>query len=480
MLDDLIGRSLGQYQILELIGRGGMATVYKAYQPTLDRYVALKALPTRLDNTQDQELLRRFDVEAKVVAKLAHPHIVPTHDFGEDQGFAYIVMEYIAGGTVREQMAKAESIYARLSLPWTLKVIEQAALAHDIAQLNGVVHRDVKPANMLLRSEDFMLLSDFGIATILQSSLALSRTGSTVGTPQYMAPEQGMPNAAIDGRTDIYALGVVLYQCITGRLPFVADTPIGIIMRHIQDPVPPPTLYVPGLPSRVERIILTAMAKDPNQRYQRAAEMAAELQVAQDELRMAGPGRLLYPYQTHPARMPASSGPSVVGHAAGPNSGYDVAYPQVNAPRGVPGAPGTCFRCGAANNPQSRYCTRCGYDLSGARARHDRYVLPNGRKLLARITFRNGPLAGMGFMLHQDETTLGRTAGDDIVIQDGTVSRNGHAKLIFHQGVWFVEDLNSSNGTFLNNERVAQPVPLRSGDELRLGDVVLAFETVAL
>src|SRR5258707_788212 len=145
MLEELIGQSLGQYQIRELIGQGGMARVYRAVQPTLGRSVAIKALPRRLDNVQDQELLQRFYAEAKLVAKLSHPHIVPVHDFGEDQGWAYIVMEYIAGGTVREQMSKAESIYARLSLPWTLKVIEQAALALDFAHRNGVVHRDVKP-----------------------------------------------------------------------------------------------------------------------------------------------------------------------------------------------------------------------------------------------------------------------------------------------------------------------------------------------
>jgi tRNA A-37 threonylcarbamoyl transferase component Bud32 len=476
MLEELIGQTLGQYQIHELIGQGGMARVFKAYQPALDRYVAIKALPTRLDNVQDQELLKRFYIEARLVAKLSHPHIVPLHDFGEDQGWAYIVMEYIAGGTVREQLVRAEQAYARLSLPWILKVVEQAALALDFAHLNGVVHRDVKPGNMLLRSEDFLLLSDFGIATILQSSLALSRTGETVGTPQYMAPEQGMPNGAIDGRTDIYSLGAVLYHCVTGRLPFAADTPIGIIMKHIQEPLPRPSLYVPSLSPRVEQIILTALAKDPDQRYQRAADMAAELQVAQDELRMAGPARLLYPFQTQPAHgRPSGPNADYAGHGAR----YDAAYPVMNAPRGVPGAPGACFRCGAANNPQSRFCTRCGYDLSGARAQNDRYILPDGRTLLARVTFRNGPLAGMGFMLHQDETTLGRKPGNDIVIQDGTVSRHGHAKLIFHQGVWFIQDLDSSNGTFVNNTRIVQPVPLQSGDEVRLGDVIMSFETLA-
>jgi serine/threonine-protein kinase len=465
MLEDLIGARLGQYRIDELIGQGGMARVYRAYQPTLDRNVAIKALPTRLDNVQDQDLLHRFYVEARLVAKLTHPNIVPVHDFGEDQGWAYIVMEYIAGGTVREQMLKAEAQRARLSLPWVLKVVEQAALALDFAHLNGVVHRDVKPGNMLLRTEDFMLLGDFGIATILESSLALSRTGSTVGTPQYMAPEQGMPNGVIDGRTDIYALGVVLYQLVTGHLPFTSETPVGIIMKHIQEPPPAPALYVAGLSPRVEQIILAAMAKDPNARYQRAAEMASELQLAQDELRLAAMAgvRLIYP--TRPAASPVS----------GPN----LAHPVVNAPHGVPGAPGTCFRCGAANSPQSRFCTRCGYDLSGARAQNDRFLLPDGRPLLARISFRSGPLAGLSYVLHQDETTLGRTAGNDIVIQDGTISRQGHARLLFHSGVWYIEDLQSSNGTYVNSARIQQPVPLQTGDEVRLGDVLMTFEVLA-
>ena len=171
MVEELIGQSLGQYQILELIGQGGMARVYKAYQPALERFVAIKGLPTPLptpvQTNQDSELLKRFYREARLVAKLNHPHIVPIYDFGEDHGWAFIVMEHIAGGTVRDQLAKADALRVRLSLPWVLKVVEQAALALDFAQLHGVVHRDVKPGNMLLRGEDFMLLSDFGIATIL-------------------------------------------------------------------------------------------------------------------------------------------------------------------------------------------------------------------------------------------------------------------------------------------------------------------------
>jgi hypothetical protein len=228
------------------------------------------------------------------------------------------------------------------------------------------------------------------------------------------------------------------------------------------------------LPSRVEQIILSALQKDPGARYQRAADMAADLQVAQDELRMSGSGSLLYQYQLQAHAAHASSAPT-----SRPTVGFDAAYAKVNAPRGVSGAPGTCFRCGAANHPQSRFCTLCGYDLAGLQSQSDRYLLPDGRPLLARITFANGPLAGGSFMLHQDETMLGRNLDNDIVVQDATVSRSGHARLVFHERNWFIEDLNSSNGTFVNGTRIVQPVPLQTGDEVRLGDVSLVFETVA-
>ena len=461
-MSELVGQMLGQYRVMELVGQGGMARVYKAYQTALDRLVAIKAIPTNVDNVQDRDLVRRFNSEARLVARLAHPNIVPVHDFGEDAGWAYIVMEYIAGGTLRERMIQAESGRTRLNLAWALTMMEQAAQALDFAHANGVVHRDVKPGNMLLRPEDHLLLSDFGIATILAGSLVATQSGTTVGTPQYMAPEQGVPNGAIDGRSDIYGLGVVLFQCVTGRLPFVAETPFAIIMKQVNEPMPRPSTLVPGLPPRVEQIILRATAKDPGRRYQRASEMAADLRVARDELRR-GVGRPVSP--TVP--MQGTSGGLVPTGASAP-----MATP---AALGIPGAPGTCFRCGAANNPQHRYCTSCGYDLSGQRARVDRYKLPNGHTLHCRITFRSGPLVGRSFVLHQDTTTFGRTGGNDIIIPDGTVSRN-HARLIFDDRRWTLEDLQSSNGTFVNGAAVRRPRALAHGDELRLGDDVMTFE----
>lgn len=459
-MSDLVGQRLGQYQVLELIGQGGMARVYKGYQPSLQRYVAIKAIPSQADSSPDNTFVQRFTTEARVIARLTHPNIVPIHDYGEDNAWAFIVMEYIAGGTLRERILKAETQHSRLDLPLTLDLLSQAALALDCAHQHNVIHRDVKPGNMLLRTEDHLLLSDFGIAAILEANQNLTRTGASVGTPQYMAPEQGTPGGIVDGRTDIYALGVVLFQCATGRLPFIADTPMGIIYKQIHEQPPRPASVAPGLPSLVDQIILRALAKDPRARYQHAREMAEELRTAASELRRVG-------VRAAPPTVPRESPPPLG------NAPIVVPLPA----RGMPGAPGTCFRCGAANNPANRFCTTCGYDLSGARARGDRYLLPNGHPLRCRISIRNGPLAGHSFLLHQDTTTLGRTAGNDVVIPDGTVSRK-HARLLFHNGQWSIEDLHSSNGTWVNGVRATRPTPLMHGDELRLGDDLIHFELV--
>jgi hypothetical protein len=245
---------------------------------------------------------------------------------------------------------------------------------------------------------------------------------------------------------------------VTGRLPFMADAPMAIVLQHIHEAPPRPAALVPGLPPAVEQIILRAMAKDPKARYQRAQDLAAHLRMAADELRRNGRGS--------PRTIPREAPPHV-------NAPAIIPLP----PRGKPGAPGTCFRCGAANPPHNRYCTTCGYDLSGDRARHDRYLLPNRQPLRCRITVRNGPLTGHSFVLHQDVTTLGRTAGNDIIIPDGTVSRN-HARLIFHAGKWSLEDVGSSNGSYVNGTRITRATPVMHGDTIRLGDEILSFELV--
>lgn len=462
IMTDVVGQTLGQYRVIELIGLGGMARVYKGYQPSLARNVAIKAIPTQIDNTRDNEFAQRFITEARVIARLTHPNIVPVHDYGEDKGWAFIVMEYISGGTLRNRIAAAEAQRTRLDLAPTLDLLAQAALALECAHSNGIIHRDVKPANMLLRTEDHLLLSDFGIAALLEANRAFTRSGANIGTPQYMAPEQGTPNGVIDARTDIYALGVVTFQCMTGQLPFPADSPMAIVMRHINDPVPRPSSLA-QLPIRVEQIILRAMEKNPTNRFQHAREMADQFKEAAYEVRRG----LRHP----PLTLKHQSLPGHDNHGGHSQSNHFIPLP----PPGVPGQPGTCLRCGAANNPRNRFCTNCAYDLSGARARVDRYKTPTGHPLRCRIIIRNGPMTNHAFVLHQDITTLGRTAGNDVVIQDATVSRF-HARLFFHNGQWSIEDLQSANGTFVNGKRVNRPIPLQNGDELRLGDDIITFE----
>ncbi len=455
---NLVGQSLGQYRVLSLIGQGGMARVFQAYQQSLARYVAIKAIAVKVDGKRDEGFVQRFSNEARLVARMTHSNIVPVHDFGEDKGWAYIVMEYISGGTVRDRLAQAETQRTRMDLGTSLDLMAQAALALECAHSNGVIHRDVKPANMLLRTSDHLLLSDFGIAAILEANVAFARSGGNAGTPQYMAPEQGMPNAVIDARTDIYALGVVLFQCVTGRLPFFADSPTATVLKHMNEPPPPPGALVAGLPPRVERIILRAMEKHPNARYQRARDMAEELKEAAAEVR----------------RMGRPSGPTVRRDGEPPPIAPRVPL----APRGTPGAPGTCFRCGAANAPENRFCTACGYDLSGTRGQVDRFLAPNGRPLHCRLTVRTGPMVGNVYVLHQDVTTVGRTTENDVTIVDWSVSRH-HARLVFHQGQWFAEDLGSANGTYVNGELVRAPVLLTPGCEMRLGDDVLTFDLIS-
>ncbi|HET9979827.1 MAG TPA: FHA domain-containing protein, partial [Ktedonobacterales bacterium] len=335
-------------------------------------------------------------------------------------------------------------------------------LALEYAHGMKVIHRDVKPANMLLRNEEHMLLSDFGIATMLAANASSHRGSVGVGTPQYMAPEQGIPGEGVDGRADIYALGVVLYQGVTNRLPFYADRPEAIIQKQIGELPVPPSAYVSELPPAVEQIILRAMAKDPRNRYQRAGEMATDLAEAQVPLKAAARTARIAKPTAKVAAVPVAAPPLPV-----PLSPH------------VDGRPaGVCFRCGTVCHPQNRFCTFCGYDLSGVRAQVDKALGPNGRPLRCRLTFLTSLLRGRTYTLHQDVTTIGRTTGNDVLILDGSVSRN-HARLIFHHGQWSIEDSRSSNGTYVNRQRIRRPTVLKTGDQIQVGDACATFEVVS-
>ena len=283
-MQNIIGQSLGRYQILEQLGEGGMATVYKAYDTRLDRYVAIKVIRNDLFGpTLLERMLKRFEREAKALAKLSHPNIVKVLDYGEHNGAPYLVLEYLPGGTLKGQVMGRP-------IPWqeAVRLLLPIAGALDYAHEQKIIHRDVKPANILLTEKGQPMLSDFGIAKILEmkEEFTLTGSGTGIGTPEYMAPEQGM-GKEVDARTDIYSLGIVLYELVTGRKPYTADTPMAVVLKHMTDPLPRPRQYIADLPDIVERVLLKALAKDPQDRYSKISEFADALENADQSRNIA-------------------------------------------------------------------------------------------------------------------------------------------------------------------------------------------------
>jgi branched-chain amino acid transport system substrate-binding protein len=273
-MTDLSGQELGRYRIIELLGVGGMAVVYRALDVNLEREMAVKfiradAFPaSRLDETR-----RRFEREARSLARLSHAHIVKVYDYGEYQGMPYLVMEYQPGGTLKDRLG--EPVPYREAVDLLLPVARALQYAHR----HGVLHRDIKPANILIDTEGDPVLGDFGIAKLLEAEdgVTLTATGVGIGTPEYIAPEQGL-GKVIDARADVYAFGVVLYELITGQKPFTADTPMQVVFKHVHDPLPDPRLVIPDLPQAVVDVIAKALAKDPDDRYADAAQLTLAME----------------------------------------------------------------------------------------------------------------------------------------------------------------------------------------------------------
>lgn len=278
MADELINETLDKYKIVENLGRGGMAEVFKAYHDHLDRYVAIKVLHSFLDS--EENFLARFQREAKAVATLRHPNIVRVHDFDYDEArdAYYMVMEFIDGPSLKDRIEELAAHEERMTLSEAVRIVTAIGEALEYAHQQGMVHRDVKPANIMFTSNDEVILTDFGIAKMVGKQ-ELTASGAMVGTPAYTSPElaEGRP---VDNRSDIYSLGILLYQLVTGTLPFKAETPIGVILKHIREPLPSPREIQPDLPVELEQVIVRALEKDPAQRYQTATEFITALRQA--------------------------------------------------------------------------------------------------------------------------------------------------------------------------------------------------------
>ena len=270
----LIGQNLGRYKILELLGEGGMATVYKAYDIRLEREVAIKVIRREAFPPDDMDmLLKRFEREAKSLGRLSHPNIVGVIDYGEHEGSPYLVMVYLPGGTLKERLGKP--------MPWrdAVQMIIPIAQALEYVHDRNIINRDVKPSNILMTEKGQPMLTDFGLVKLFgdkEKDSTLTSSGTGLGTPDYMAPEQWMGEAS--AQSDLYSLGVVLYEMITGYRPYTADTPAGVLLKQATESLPLPRHYVPDLPRNVESVLLKVLAKEPIHRYPDMRTFISELQ----------------------------------------------------------------------------------------------------------------------------------------------------------------------------------------------------------
>lgn len=268
-----MSRKIGQYEIKRGLGQGGMGTVYLARDPRLDRDVAIKVLQPKL-YLGDPEFSARFEREAKTVASLTHSSIVPIYEYGDDGQWRYFVMPYFPGGSLHDQLERGP-----LSAKQAARIIERIGNALDKAHSLGIYHRDVKPGNILFNEDGEAFLTDFGIVKLAEGSEAYTQTGATLGTPHYMSPEQ-VDNKNVDGRSDLYALGVILYEMLTGQKPYDNESQTRVLIMHLTNPIPDILKTKPDLPPGFGDVIRKALAKDPADRYQSGASLTQAVREA--------------------------------------------------------------------------------------------------------------------------------------------------------------------------------------------------------
>lgn len=408
-MSDSSGQTLAGYQLHEEIGRGGAAIVYRAFQPQLERWVAVKVLD--IESAGGKQFLSRFRREARAIAALRHPNILNIYDYGEDQGRAYIVMEYVQGGSLTQRLGQPLPCVEALEL--LIPVADALAYSHT----QGIVHRDIKPGNILLVRPDWPLLADFGLVKVLGSHQKLTQPGSILGTALYLSPEQ-VAGEEVNVQTDVYSLGVVLYELLTGKLPFQAATPPESMMLRLYEPPLPPRRLNPEIPAALETVLLRALERDLTARYPTMESLVNDLRrVLERSKRVSEPAA---------PQMPRTVQMITTRLGAAPTS---VRGPQL-------------------------FIATSGIALS----------IPYLDEVLIG---RKDPL-----MPHPPELDLEPYGGGS-----AGVSRQ-HARFLHRPDGWFLEDLQSTNGTYVNEVRLLpqRPVRVRSGDLIRFAQLTLVFE----
>ena len=470
-----------RYTRQSLLGSGEIAEVYLARDEELDRDVALKVLKKHY--ADDPQVVERFEREASNVAALRHPNVVAVHDWGRDEaGSYYMVMEYAPGGTLEERIQREGKLPATAAAGLGLRVARALLHAHE----QGMIHRDVKPRNVLLTEEEAKV-TDFGIARAAAVS-TMTQEGAVLGTPQYVSPEQALGQPATP-RSDLYSLGVMMYEMLTGELPHDAKTPVEIIMKHVSGHLRPPKEIDPEIPERLDAVVVRLLARNPNERYQSADELIKDLEQVvggatggldapqpeppgggQEEPARPEEGSLtgaIHGLDTPMGSQQASElEPAEARAAAGTSRSEeaDQGPTQIEGEESITGTIRSLDAAEGAEQPAEGQITGMIRSLDAPK------VSPATRVFLRIV---DGPAAGETFEVGRAGATMGRSPENQIQKNDEKLSRR-HAGIEFRDGSFWLSDLRSSNGTFVNQNRLNAPHRLRSGDVIKLGGMRLS------